>query len=277
MRTRLLIAAAVAITCAAAPAAAGAGGPSAGVVQGGDGIAQGGVRYVALPAGQSTVVEAISRRTGSVLRWSVVPGSYGIPLVGLDGSTDGISHDGSTLVVGDTLQPGKTTSSFLVIGALRGELRATITLQGDFSFDALSPGARMLYLIQHVSPTDPSKYRVRAYDLGARRLLQRSVIDKTSWEEVMTGRPFTRVTSSSGRWVYTLYTGGAHPFVHALDTQSATARCIDLPKSWNQYDISNVRLRLAGGKLFVRDLAARRALAVVDLQSLRVVKLVRHP
>ena len=93
---------------------------------------------------------------------------------------------------------------------------------------------------------------MRGYDLGARRLVDRVVIDKSSWEEVMQGMPFTRETSSDGRWVYTLYAGGAHPFIHALDTMSATARCIDLPKSWNQLDMVNLRLHVGAGKLLLR-------------------------
>ena len=40
-----------------------------------------------------------------------------------------------------------------------------ITLQGDFSFDALSPDGRLLYLVQYLSPRDPTRYLVRLYDL----------------------------------------------------------------------------------------------------------------
>jgi hypothetical protein len=279
MRTRLLTAALVALACTTAAAAAGSGGPSPGVVQGWDGVTQGNVRYVAVSTGQDTLFEAISRRTGRVLRWTTIPGNYGIPLVAIDGTTDGLSHDGRTLVLGDAVSGPqlKKTSSFAVVDTRRAQLRSTITLQGDFSFDALSPGARMLYLIQHVSADNPRKYQVRAYDLGARRLLERTIIDKTSWAEVMEGMAFTRVTSSTGRWAYTLYAGGAHPFVHALDTQTATARCVDLPASWNQLDASSLKLSVGAGKLLVSDRSGGRPLAVVDVSTLRVLKLVRKP
>jgi hypothetical protein len=135
----------------------------------------------------------------------------------------------------------------------------------------------MLYLIEHVSADNPRKYQVRAYDLGARRLLERVVIDKSSWEDVMEGVPFTRTASTDGRRVYTLYGGGAHPFVHALDTQSATARCIDLPKSWNQLDLASLRLQVGADKLLVRYRVGGKPLAVVDVQSLRLLHLVRNP
>jgi len=250
------------------------------VVQGGEGLARGSVRYVAIPTGQNTLVETISRRTGRVLRWAVVDGNYGIPQVAYDGSTDGLSRDGRTLVLGDvTTSPQlKRSSSFAVVDVRRTQLRGTITLQGDFSFDALSPGARMLYLIEHVSADNPRKYQVRAYDLGARRLLERVVVDKSSREDVMQGTPFTRATSSDGRWVYTLYGGGEYPFVHALDTQSANAKCIDLPKSWNRLDAGGLRLRLStNGTLLVQHRSGGRPLAVIDVQTLRILNLVRNP
>ena len=45
----------------------------------------------------------------------------------------------------------------------------------------------------------------------------------------MRGQPLTRATSPDGRWAYTLYDGaGKEPFIHALDTSTRSARCIDL-------------------------------------------------
>jgi hypothetical protein len=46
----------------------------------------------------------------------------------------------------------------------------------------------------------------------------------------MRGSPVTRMLSTDGRWAYTLYDGGGNePFVHALDTATSRAHCIDLP------------------------------------------------
>ena len=61
-----------------------------------------------------------------------------------------------------------------------------------------------MYLIQY-SPRDFSNYAVRAYDLGARRLLPEPVVDPREADEPMTGAPVTRVASADGRWAYTLY------------------------------------------------------------------------
>ena len=63
------------------------------------------------------------------------------------------------------------------------------------------------------------------------------------------------------RWVYTLYSG-EHNFVHALDTQAGTARCIDLPDG----DLSAERLALDGPTLEVGDVAT------IDLRTFALAK-----
>jgi len=263
-----------------AASAHGDGGPAPGVVQGWDGSARGTVRYVAFATNSGTVVEAVQRRGGRVVRYSMVPGSYGVPQVAYDGTTAGLSHDGRTLVLGDVAASPqlKKTSSVAVLGVPQLRLRQVVRLHGDFSFDALSPGARMLYLIEHISAQDLTSYRVRAYDLGGRRLLPQVVVDKTSWESVMRGYPYARVVTGDGRWVYTLYGGGEHPFVHALDTRNVNAVCVDLPKSWNKLDIGGMRLRVRGdGRLVVRYRSGGRALAVLDPKANRVLSVARLP
>jgi hypothetical protein len=64
----------------------------------------------------------------------------------------------------------------------------------------------------------------------------------------MRGNPLTRATSADGRWAYTLYDGGGGtPFVHALDTVSGSAHCIDLVTLSAKTDLSKVRLAVAAG------------------------------
>jgi hypothetical protein len=278
MRRHLLATVGIAVVGAVvATGAQGGGGPGPGVVQGWDGIARGPVRYVAVGTGSATVVEAVQRRGGRVLRYAMVPGNFGIPTVAYDGTTDGLSHDGRTLVLADVAVSShlKKTSSFAVLAAGQLRLRDIVRLHGNFSFDALSPGARMLYLIEHVSVQGAS-YRVRAYDLGGRRLLPQVIVDKTSWESVMRGHPYTRTVSKDGRWVYTLYGGGEHPFVHALDTRNARAVCIDLPKGWNKLDLSGMRLQLkSDGRIVIRYNSGGIAFAVLDAKEFRVVHVLR--
>jgi hypothetical protein len=147
------------------------------------------------------------------------------------------------------------------------ELRETLTLHGDFSFDALSPNARWLYLIQYTSPKDPVQYRVRALDLANGRLHPDPIVDKREPDEAMNGHPLTRATSPDGRWAYTLYEGSEHPFVHALDSANREARCIDLDWLHGRKDLWAMRFALAadGGKLSVQ--ARGRDVAVVDTRT----------
>ena len=91
MAGRLLMTIAICLGSAVAAASAGgAGGPSAGVQQGWDGLANGAVRYVAVPADGSTVVEVIRRQGGRVLRFMALKGTWGIPVVAFDGTADGL-------------------------------------------------------------------------------------------------------------------------------------------------------------------------------------------
>jgi hypothetical protein len=257
----------------AAPAASGDGGPVPTAVQGWDGVARDDVRYVAVPAGRDTVLQMIKRNTGRVLRWTIVKGNFGIPQVAFDGTTDGLSRDGRTLVLEDVAAGRTTTFAVVDVGKFRH--RTTIRLRGDFSFDALSPGARMLYLVERLSTQDLLKYRVRSYDLGARRMLPAPVADKRSEESEMQGMPFARASSKNGRWAYTLYAGGPHPFVHALNTSRANAYCIDLPHSWHDVDAASMRLRVkAGSRLLIQHRSGGRPLAVLDVANFRLVSAV---
>ena len=189
-----------------------------------------GVRYVTPPAGRNTVVAAVDVDSGRLLRSRLLLGRLTVPVVAYDGSSSGLSKDGRTLVL---IQPRKSfprrTTTFAVLGTQTFRLRDVITLRGDFSFDALSPNGRLLYLVEYLSPDDPSRYLVRLYDLKAHRLLPDPIIDPREVGDVMRGMPVTRSYSPDGRFAYTLYDGaGEHPFIHALDTVEKSARCIDL-------------------------------------------------
>src|SRR5207237_8597983 len=105
-------------------------------------------------------------------------------------------------------------------------------LRGSCSFDALSPDASRMYLIEYASPGDESHYIVRAYDLRTDRLLPGKIADRSEHEESMAGSPMTRTTSADGRWVYTLYQKpSGEAFIHALDTVGGVAHCVDLPEN----------------------------------------------
>src|SRR5581483_2149975 len=199
--------------------AAGAAGPSPGVLQGSTGVTAPTTpfRFVALNGPGTTTLAAIDKTSGGVTRWRTLAGEWGIPLVTFGGTADGLSRDGRTLVVAEWTPPStgplRAQSTFGVYDTKALRERGRFTLRGDFSFDALSPDAGTLYLIQHVSEQDVFKYLVRAYDLRANRLLPTVVADKRQRGWVMRGLPVRRLASPDGRWVYTLYSqdGGA-PF-----------------------------------------------------------------
>jgi hypothetical protein len=203
-------------------------------------------RYVTLPAAAGTVVARVQKDGGQLLASRPVRGSFTIPAVAYDGSASGLSADGRTLVL---IQPRpqfpRTRTALAVLDAKRLRLRAIVHLRGDFSFDAVSPHGGLLYLIQYISPRDPNRYLVRAYDLRADRLLAEPVTDPHERGEQMRGSPLSRASSPDGRWAYTLYDGaGKEPFIHALDTARKTARCIDLDALTGSHYLSQLRLRI---------------------------------
>jgi hypothetical protein len=254
-----------------------AGGPSAGVLQNGPGLlsADGTVRYVAVGAGIDTVLAKVRTSDGTVVRSQPFAGAWGLPLVASFGrTTDGLSTDGRTLVLGDATpgNPLRARSSFAVLDPRTLHERLRINLAGDFSFDALSPQGRTLYLIQHVDGVNLTRYVVRAYDLRRGTLLPGRVADRTQRGWVMNGYAVARTTSPDGRWVYTLYLNpGGYPFVHALDTVRSVAHCVGIPWKGGQNGVWNLRLALGGDG---RSLAVRRpggrTFVAVDTRTWRI-------
>jgi hypothetical protein len=257
-----------------AQTASGDGLPITGVEAGPTGVANPGeeARYVALSAAGGTVVARVERDGGRVLRSAFLRGRFTVPAVALDGSAGGLSKDGKTLVL---IRPrarfprAKTTLAILDAERLRP--RDVVTLRGDFSFDAITPGGALLYLVEYVSRRDPTRYVVRAYDARANRLLPEPVVDKREPGERMRGYPITRATSPDGHWAYTLYDGaGKHPFIHALDTLGRRAVCIDLNGLTRRDDLYSLHLGLSanGRRLAVAD--GETPVATVDTRSFRV-------
>jgi hypothetical protein len=216
---------------AAGPARAD-GLPVLGIDVGGSGVvtASGDARYVTIPAGRATVVARVAAEGGQIVASRLLRGTFTIPAVAYDRSASGLSADGRALVL---IQPRRTfpraKTTLVALDAATLRPRRMIKLRGDFSFDAISPRGRLVYLIQYVVPDDPTRYLVRAYDLRSGRLLVRPITDPHEPGDKMRGSPITRVSSAGGRWAYTLYDGaGSTPFVHALDTSTRSARCVDL-------------------------------------------------
>lgn len=238
----------VAATAWAAAAASGDGGPAPGISYGWDGVAAPGgqIRYVAFPGARNSVLAVVRVNGGRVARFRWIRGTYGVPLVAYDGTAGGLSHDGKTLVLASEVREfsSRTVTRFAVLGTRNLKLRTTVRLRGLFSYDALSPDGSTLYLIEHLPSQNYARYKVRAYDLAARRLLAGAIVDKREPDERMSGQPITRIGSVDGAWAYTLYRNdGGKPFIHALDTVDREAVCLDLPWRGSQDRLWQLQLR----------------------------------
>lgn len=269
-RALLLVPASIALLAELPAPAAADGLPTVGVDAAPVSAPGGDVAYRTKRAKRATRLIETARDGGAALRERRIRGVFSVPAVAYDGSPSGLSADGRTLVlINPRTRFPRASTSFAVIDAKRLRGRHHIRLRGDFSFDAISPDGRLIYLIQYLSPTDVTDYAVRAYDMRARRLFREPVVDPSEPDENMSGVPMARVTDADGRWAYTLYDSGKHPFVHALETERRTAVCIDLDVLGGvTLDMRGPRLDVVGGK---------KVLASIDTATQRVIAKPKAP
>lgn len=268
---KLLVLAIAAIAAGGATGAHAQKGAPTAVLYGGKGVTSpdGNVRYVATTNGQQTIVSVVRVRGGRVDHRRKLSGYFGVPVVSLDGTTDGVSRDGRKLVL--ATPAGGVTTQFAVLDTRSWKLQR-VTLRGLWSFDAIAPNATTLYLIQYSGTGANAAYSVRAFDLATSRLLSRPIVDREIGAKLMRGWPVTRATSADGRWAYTLYARqGYQPFVHALDTVRRQAYCIDLPLDLGRPAQMALRLRLRADRMLeVR--SGQVTVAAVDTRSFVVHK-----
>jgi hypothetical protein len=260
----------------AAPAL-GAGGPmipggafGGHGVTGPPGLSSSGYRYVTFNVGGRTIVEQIDTDTGVVHRTQYLNDTWALPAVTILGAASGLSADGGTLALIKpeySVRAENTTMRIMDPDGLRTIKR--VNLDSRVSFDAISPDGNTLYLVQYADPRDPLDYRVRAYDWRAGEFQPGKIVDPAEPDEQMSGQPMARRTSPDGRWAYTLYAGGEETFIHALDTEGATAVCVDL-EDISRKDMYMLRLNVdpGSGQITVLDQGA--PVAVVDPQSFEV-------
>ena len=262
----------VALAGAASPAAAdGLPVPFDGATNAGVPSLDGDYRYSAVSGGRSTTALRIATGTGEIQRSLRLRGDFAVPLVAYDSTPSGLSADGRTLAL---IEPRRrfprARTTFALIDAERLRLRERLTLDGDFSFDALSPDGRTMYLIHYPRPRDPTAYEVRAYDLRRGGLLHDPIVDPDEPGEEMAGWPQTRSLSPDGRWAYTLYLPAQRdhpPFIHALDTERGTAVCIDLDALAEFRNFVGLSLQPSPDGSVLTVARGGRALADVDLSS----------
>src|SRR5919204_188955 len=132
MKRVLAIATILTATWTASGAADGGGG-SPGIDFGRGVVARNGkLRYLTVPTGESTAVEAVAIRSGRVVRWRALRGFYGVPLVTYDATTGGLAHNGRRLVLAS---PPAGTTRFVVLDPRTFAVRTRLVLRGTFAYD----------------------------------------------------------------------------------------------------------------------------------------------
>jgi hypothetical protein len=267
--SRLLVATLVALVAGTAAAAlcpasaAAAGGPI--LVTGipdGAGIESpdGDYRYATVSASGTSVVRVV-KGSGEIDSMAYLGGSddesFAIPQVAADGSASGLAADGGTLVLIRTFGP-INQAKLVVVGTNRLHVKNRITLDGQYSFDAISPDGRTAYVVEYPQPFRYDRYRVLRLDLKTDRLAKEPIADEDvglDEEEdgkgvagEMRGTALSRVGSEDGSWAYTLYDGGGDvPFIHALDTVGDKAVCVFLPQLQGLERRELSKMTLTGG------------------------------
>lgn len=255
-RTRAAVAVAAAVA-AATTLAAQAAGPAPPLVQGTPGIAVAGRMHAVTLAGTSTSstrVWLVRDRDGKTVRERVLPGKLGVPAVTFSGLAEGTWAGGRRLLLASSIYDDAAHTTFVVLDIRTLRPLRTIRLRGSFSFDALSPDGRRLYLLQYPQGLNGGiHYVVRSLDMRTGLLEPGAIVDKTEPDERMSGVALGRAWSANRTWAYTLYNGGeSHAFVHALNTRTRTARCIDLPWAGAaQSVLDTAHMAVAGGALML--------------------------
>src|SRR5262249_58407603 len=125
-----------------------------------------GSRYVTIAVGRNTLIARVATHGRRVLDSRLIRGTFTIPAVAYDSSASGLSADGRTLVL---IQPRqsfpRSRTAFVALSTRQLRPLGHVSLRGDFSFDAISPGGKVMYLIQYNDPRNPFTYLVRAFDV----------------------------------------------------------------------------------------------------------------
>ena len=231
----------------------------------------GGVEYLTAGVGRAAWSRPATARAAPCSARPPAKATTRCPRSPASGSASGLSADGRTLVL---IEPRKrfprARTKFAILDAARLCLRRLLSLRGDFSFDALSPDGRRMYLINYLSPRDEALPRSASTTCRQDACSPKPIVDPSEPPDEMTGLPITR--DEPGRPLgYTLYDGAEHPFIHALDTMGMRAVCIDLDLGMpRQASAHPLRLHVPPTGSPLRVVAgdrARRTLASVDAQT----------
>jgi hypothetical protein len=235
--------------------------------------------------GSSGPLRVIDLRTGAT-RWRLPSGMLGGNLL--------VNQDGTLLTwfnaatgarVGDAV--AQTRGRFFLAGASQNGSRAVLSRtqtrsttfqivsqskqrrvvlgKNNWSFDALS--GDKLYLLQWLK----QGYVVRLYDLATNKLDPQALKNEAD-SPLIVGSPWSRLSSSDGRYLLTLYiTAAGKAMIHELDTRNGTARCIDLPGSGSFNSATSYSLSLSPDSRTLWAVSTGYGkVAAIDISSARV-------
>lgn len=210
-------------------------------------------------------------------RWSVeLKEHFVIPTTGMSGRPAGMSADGRTLVLSQRVL--ESPSRFALLDTTFERPPHYLELPGRFTYDAISPDGRSIYLIEYFDPDGghDQPYGVRVYDRIEDKVLTGYIADKANGHERMRGTRVEQIATPDGSWAYTLYENHHHgPFIHALDTRNLSAICIDLPDAPRGQDWTMV-LSPDGQRLLAANWSAGKVIEV-DLKNFKAKRSLSLP
>lgn len=241
------------------------------------------VVYRAEGSGGGTVIKAIDPLTGATLRERAVNGAQlELPSVGLLPEPAGLSPNGQWLVLQGRRGASSTQSTFVVVKTALSQAPTPIELGPDFVYDALSNNGGTLFLEERTYPGRPSGagYRVRAYDVASRTLLEGNVADKGTVGE-MSGTRVAALPSPDGVWMYSLYMRPDRPFIHAVNMSDRYSVCLFLPTgratSSGEDDLAWTFVPSPDGKRAYAVNTLKGVVAAIDLVNVKLAGAVTLP
>ncbi|HZN18811.1 MAG TPA: hypothetical protein VFB84_11640 [Micromonosporaceae bacterium] len=234
-----------------------------------------------------TRVVAHTPADGRVLAGSLLRGTLTPRVCSIDGRLVALTTPPALAPAGAGAAGRERTT--IVVADSSGE-RVRLDLPGNIEPEAFTTDGRGLFVLDHLPPARPDRYRVRLLDLHEGRLHPLYTRDKVpvpaGAEEEMRGDGRQAVYDPARKMLYTLYTHqpghqhtrdllGARPgrpdvhaFVHSLHLEQGWAYCVDLSAPFGESPASGHTLAL-GRQVYVVSTADRMVTSIAP-DSLQV-------
>jgi YVTN family beta-propeller protein len=251
--------------------------------------------YSGVPDGDSTRLVTLDAGTGAEVARAGLPGALAARVVSPSGRLVALTEPAAGATPYQAVGRARTAIVVADPDGERPPLR--LDLDGNYAPEAFSADDLRLFVIEHLPPLAPDRYRVRVCDLATGTVgplgtrLKAPVPAQA--EEEMRGDGRQAVLAPDRRRLYTLYTHqpdhrhtrdllagrragshvDVHAFVHVLSLNEGWAFCLDLPAPFGLGPAAAHTLAIApdGRRLFVADRSSGR-LAVADTETLALTR-----